>query len=126
MSNIKLNDVYRITQQNLSVAGRVVERLVEGKQPMSKDKCSMCESMKGDSWSRDRQRYVSSWSSALQEGVCGRGSIAPLIHLGANVMNGQVLDPAALSPTKDLLCPIHRRLGGPQSLSGCCGELHCC
>lgn len=43
-----------------------------------------------------------------------------------DVMNGQVLDLAALSPAKDLLCPIYRRLGGPRSRSGGCGEFNCC
>jgi len=42
--------------------------------------------MEVDSYSRDRQGYVSSWSTALHEGVCGRGGIAPLIHLGARLM----------------------------------------
>jgi len=91
-----------------------------------KDKCLMCETMEVDSWSRDRQGYVSSWSTALDEGVCGRGDIAQLIiHLGAR-SDGQVLDPAALSPPKDLLCPINRRLGGPRGRSGGCGEFNCC
>jgi len=57
---------------------------VEDKQLVPKDKCSMCESMDVDSQSRYRQGYVSSYSNALHEGVCGRGDIAPLIiHLGA-------------------------------------------
>jgi hypothetical protein len=37
-------------------------------------------------------------------------------------VSGQFHDPTALPPGKNTWCPLHRRLGGPQSRSGHCSE----
>jgi hypothetical protein len=53
------------------------------------------------------------------EGILGRGGIAPhILDLGTR-WSGQLNAPAALSQGKSPWYPLNRRLGGPQSLSGC-------
>jgi hypothetical protein len=58
------------------------------------------------------------------EDVLGSGGIAPLILWPRHYMEvgDQFHAPAALPPGKEPLVPIDRRLGGPQSRSGRCGE----
>jgi hypothetical protein len=56
----------------------------------------------------------------------GNGGIAPrILNLGTRwrmEVGGELHAPTALSPEKKLLYPLDRRLGGPQSRSGCGGE----
>jgi hypothetical protein len=54
----------------------------------------------------------------------GDGGMAPLIltsALDGDEVSGQLHDPVALPTEKEPPVPIDRRLGGPQSRSGCCG-----
>jgi len=51
------------------------------------------------------------------------GGIAPCtLKLSRWRLNGQLHSLAALSQGKNPQYPLNRRLGGPQSLSGCSGE----
>jgi hypothetical protein len=53
----------------------------------------------------------------------GRGCIAPqFMTLTLDEVNGQLEAPAALTQGKSPRYPFIMRLGGPQSLSGSCGE----